>query len=103
MAELKGGGKKRRRKGQKLSVEEQEAQEEQEREEEERERTTVRVNEFLTISELAELMDVSSTDIIGSAFKNLQLLVTINHASTSTRLSSFWTSLASLLSEKKSI
>ena len=78
MAELKGGGKKRRRKGHKLSVEEQEAQEEQEREEEERERTTVRVNEFLTISELAELMDVSSTDIIGSAFKNLQLLVTIN-------------------------
>jgi translation initiation factor IF-2 len=79
MAELKGGsGKKRRRKGQKLSVEEQEAHEEQEREEEERERTTVRVNEFLTVSELAELMDVSSTDIIGSAFKNLQLLVTIN-------------------------
>jgi len=78
MAELKGGGKKRRRKGQKLTAEEQEAQEEQEREEEERERTTVRVNEFLTIAELAELMDVTSTDIIGSAFKNLQLLVTIN-------------------------
>ena len=54
MAELKGGGgKKRRRKGQKLSAEEQEAQEEQER----RgggaaERTTVRVNEFLTVAEL---------------------------------------------------
>ena len=78
MAELKGGGKKRRRKGQKVTAEEQEAQEEQEREEQERERTTVRVNEFLTIAELAELMDVTSTDIIGSAFKNLQLLVTIN-------------------------
>jgi translation initiation factor IF-2 len=78
MAELKGGAKKRRRKGQKLSAEEVEAQEEQEREEQERERTTVRVNEFLTVAELAELMDVSSTEIIGSAFKNLQLLVTIN-------------------------
>jgi translation initiation factor IF-2 len=36
------------------------------------------VNEFLTIAELADLIDVSSTDIIGSAFKNLGLLVTIN-------------------------
>jgi len=36
------------------------------------------VNEFLTVAELAELIGVSSTDIIGSAFKNLQLLVTIN-------------------------
>jgi translation initiation factor IF-2 len=78
MAELKGGAKKRRRKGQKLSAEEVEAQEEQERQEVERERTTVRVNEFLTVAELAELMGVSSTEIIGSAFKNLQLLVTIN-------------------------
>ena len=79
MAELKGGkGKKRRRKGQRLSVEEQEAQEEHQRQEQERERTTVRVNEFLTVSELAELMDISPMEIIGSAFKNLQLLVTMN-------------------------
>ena len=78
MAELKGGGKKRRRKGQKLTAEEQEAQEEEERQLEERERKTVRVNEFLTVAELAELIGVSSTEIIGSAFKNLQLLVTIN-------------------------
>ena len=78
MAELKGsGGKKRRRKG-RPSAEEQEEHAEQERVEQERERTTVRVNEFLTIAELAELMDVSSTEIIGSAFKNLGLLVTIN-------------------------
>ncbi len=78
MAELKGGGKKRRRKKGRPSQEEIEAQEEQEREEQERERTTVRVNEFLTVAELAELVDVTSTDIIGSAFKNLGLLVTIN-------------------------
>jgi len=83
MAELRGGsaggGKKRRRKGQRLSVEEQEAQEQQVHEEKERERTTVRVNEFLTVAELAELVgDVSAAEIIGSAFKNLNLLVTIN-------------------------
>ena len=79
MAEIKGGsGKKRRKKKGRQTVEEQEAQVEQERQEEERERTTVRVNEFLTIAELADLINVSSTDIIGSAFKNLGLLVTIN-------------------------
>jgi translation initiation factor IF-2 len=78
MSELRGGGKKRRRKGQRMSQEEMEAQEEQEREEQERERTTVRVNEFLTVAELSELVDATSTEIIGSAFKNLGLLVTIN-------------------------
>ena len=79
MAEIKGGsGKKRKKKKGRQTVEEQEAQVEQERQEEERERTTVRVNEFLTIAELADLIDISSTDIIGSAFKNLGLLVTIN-------------------------
>ncbi len=79
MAELKGGGgKKRRRKGQRLSAEEQEAQEQEQQENQERERRTVRVNEFLTVAELAELMDVPVNEIIGSAFKNLGLLVTIN-------------------------
>jgi translation initiation factor IF-2 len=79
MAELKGGGgKKKRRKGQRLSAEEQEAQEQEKHEEQERERTTVRVNEFLTVAELAELMDVPSTEIVGSAFKNMGLMVTIN-------------------------
>jgi translation initiation factor IF-2 len=78
MSELKGSGKKKRRKGEKLSAEEQEALDEQERQDVERERTTVRVNEFLTVAELAELIGVPSNEIIGSAFKNLHLLVTIN-------------------------
>ncbi len=79
MAELKSGGaKKKRRKGQRLSAEEKEALEQKEEEKQERERRTVRVNEFLTVAELSELVDVSSTEIIGSAFKNLGLLVTIN-------------------------
>jgi translation initiation factor IF-2 len=62
MAEIKGGGGKKRRRG-KGSVptkEEVEAAKEVEAQEQERERTTVRVN------------------IIGSAFKNMGLMVTIN-------------------------
>jgi translation initiation factor IF-2 len=79
MAELKSkSGKKRRRRGARPSAEEVEQKQEEQRQEEERERTTVRVNEFLTVSELSELVDVSSTEIIGSAFKNLGLMVTIN-------------------------
>ena len=78
MDELRGGGKKRRRKGQRVSAEEKEAQEQAQEEKQERERRTVKVNEFLTIAELAELVDVSASEIIGSAFKNLGLMVTIN-------------------------
>ena len=78
MAQLKGGGKKRRRKGSALSKEERETAEQEARVEEERESKIVRVNEFLTVSELSGLIDVSSMEIIGSAFKNLGLMVTIN-------------------------
>jgi len=80
MAELKGGGgkKRRRAKGSVPTKEEIQAQEEEERQEQERERTTVRVNEFLTVAELGELIDISSTEIIGSAFKNMGLMITIN-------------------------
>jgi len=81
MTELKvgGGGKKRRRgKGSVPSKEDVEAAQEEVRQEEERERTTVRVNEFLTVAELGELIDTSSSEIIGSAFKNMGMMVTIN-------------------------
>ncbi|MEM7416378.1 MAG: translation initiation factor IF-2 [Gemmatimonadota bacterium] len=78
MAELRGKSKKRRKKGGRLSAEEREALEQQQEEIQERERRTVRVNEFLTVAELAELVDVTSNELIGSAFKNLGLLVTIN-------------------------
>ena len=78
MAQLKGGGKKRRRKDSAPSKEEREAAEEEARQEEEREAKIVRVNEFLTVSELSDLIEVSSMEIIGSAFKNLGLMVTIN-------------------------
>src|SRR5690606_26076108 len=39
---------------------------------------TIRVNEFLTVAELAELIDRSPAEIVASAFKNLGLMVTIN-------------------------
>jgi translation initiation factor IF-2 len=76
MAELKGGSKKRRhRREEAPSRAEAEAQRQRRAEEE---ATTVRVNEFLTVAELAELIDVPATQIVGSAFKNLGLMVTIN-------------------------
>ena len=43
-----------------------------------RERTTVRVNEFITVSELAQILKVPAPQIVGFAFKNLGLMVTIN-------------------------
>ncbi len=76
MAEMKSGGKKRRhrreeapsrveREAERLRSEAEAAQQ-------------VRVNEFLTPAELAELIDRSPTEIVASAFKNLGLMVTIN-------------------------
>jgi translation initiation factor IF-2 len=44
----------------------------------ERERTTVRVNEFITVAELAQILKIAPTDIVGFAFKHLGLMVTIN-------------------------
>ncbi len=79
MAELKGGGKRRRRKAPAgPSREEREAQEQEEQQIAAVEAQTVRVNEFLTVAELSELIDVPSTELVGAAFKNLGLMVTIN-------------------------
>jgi translation initiation factor IF-2 len=44
----------------------------------EREKKTVHVNEFITVSELADILKVPATQIVGFAFKNLGLMVTIN-------------------------
>ena len=46
--------------------------------EQERERKTVRVNEFITVSELAQILKAPATEIVAFAFKNLGLMVTIN-------------------------
>jgi translation initiation factor IF-2 len=55
-----------------------EEQEAQRAEAAERERKTVRVNEFITVSELAQILKVSPTEIVSFAFKNLGLMVTVN-------------------------
>ena len=44
----------------------------------EREKKTVRVNEFITVNELGEILKVPANQIVGFAFKNLGLMVTIN-------------------------
>ncbi|MBK8645873.1 MAG: translation initiation factor IF-2 [Gemmatimonadetes bacterium] len=48
------------------------------REEAERGKKTVRVNEFITVGELAEILKLSASQIVAFAFKNLGLMVTIN-------------------------
>jgi len=47
-------------------------------EEREREKTLIRVNEFVSVSELAGGMKVSATQIVQFAFKELGLMVTVN-------------------------
>ena len=44
----------------------------------EKEKKLVRVNEFITVSELAQILGVPATQIVGFAFKTLGLMVTIN-------------------------
>src|SRR5213075_2585349 len=38
----------------------------------------IRVNEFITVSELAQILKLPATEIVGFAFKNMGLMVTIN-------------------------
>ncbi len=47
-------------------------------EEKEREKTLIRVNEFISVSELAEAMKVPANQIVAFAFKELGLMVTVN-------------------------
>jgi len=78
MSALRGPAQRRggpRRSDDMGSREEMEAQREADRE---RERKTVHVNEFITVSELAEILKIPATQIVGFAFKNLGLMVTIN-------------------------
>jgi translation initiation factor IF-2 len=71
-----GGGRKKRRRDTRPARDDVEEQFDEE--ELDTEITRVRVNEFLTVAELADLIDESPQEIITSAFKNLGLMVTIN-------------------------
>ena len=53
-------------------------QEVKRREEKEREKTLVRVTEFITVSELANILKVPPTQVVAFAFKELGQMVTIN-------------------------
>jgi len=72
------GGTTTRRRRRDTRPSQQEVEREEREVREERERTTVKVNEFLTVAELSDLIDESPQAIITSAFKNLGLMVTIN-------------------------
>ncbi|HEX2091397.1 MAG TPA: translation initiation factor IF-2 [Longimicrobiaceae bacterium] len=78
MAAMESGGRRKGRGRRDAGPTVQERREEEMQRRRQEEATTVRVNEFLTVAELAELIDVSPTQIISSAFKNLGLMVTIN-------------------------
>jgi translation initiation factor IF-2 len=55
-----------------------EREEQRRTEEKEREKTLVRVNEFITVSELADILSVSRTDVVSFCFKELGMMVTVN-------------------------
>ena len=77
MASLKGSPQKKgRRREEQPSFREREAL--RRAEEREREKTLVRVNEFITVSELADTLSVNSTDIVAFCFKELGMIVTVN-------------------------
>ena len=78
MAAMETGGRKKRRSPRDQGPSQHERREEEISRRRAEEATQVRVNEFLTVAELAELIDVPPTQLIGSAFKNLGLMVTIN-------------------------
>ncbi|MBA4159927.1 MAG: translation initiation factor IF-2, partial [Gemmatimonadetes bacterium] len=77
MAAMESGGR-RRRKSRDIGPSSHERMEEERARVRQEEATTIRVNEFLSVAELAEMIDVTSTQIVSSAFKNLGLMVTIN-------------------------
>lgn len=72
------GAPQRGRAGRRFGAEMRAEMEEQRQAAAERERKTVRVNEFITVSELAQILGISATQIVGFAFKTLGLMVTIN-------------------------
>jgi len=71
-----GGRKSARRRDDDLSA--RDRAELQRAEEREREKTLVRVNEFITVSELASVLNVSPTDVVTFCFKELGMMVTVN-------------------------
>ncbi|MFQ5703898.1 MAG: translation initiation factor IF-2 [Gemmatimonadales bacterium] len=78
LASIKGPGTRRpsRRRDETSGARELEAS--RRAEEKEREKTTIRVNEFITVAELAGMLHVPPTDIVAFCFKELSMMVTVN-------------------------
>ncbi len=78
LASIKGPGPRKtsRRRDDEPSA--REVAEQRRAEELEREKTLVRVNEFITVSELAGVLSVAPTDIVTFCFKELGMMVTVN-------------------------
>ncbi len=55
-----------------------ELEEQRRAEEREREKTLVRVNEFITVSELSDILKVPPTQVVTFCFKELGMMVTVN-------------------------
>ena len=72
----KGKGKRKIRRDDEPSFREMEEQRRQE--EKEAEKKLVRVNEFITVSELSDILKVPPTDIVTFCFKQLGMMVTVN-------------------------
>jgi len=75
MARLQGGGKKKRQKIRRANRDEK--AEKQEIIEQEKVETTLKVTEFISVSELASLLNVGATDVITTCF-NMGVMVSIN-------------------------
>ena len=76
LAAMGGGAQRRRRRD--TGPTQQDVEREAREAKEAAEVTLVRVNEFLTVAELSDLINATPQEIITSAFKNLGLMVTIN-------------------------
>jgi translation initiation factor IF-2 len=76
LAAMGGGSQRRRRRD--TGPTQQDVEREAREAKEAAEVTLVRVNEFLTVAELSDLINATPQEIITSAFKNLGLMVTIN-------------------------
>jgi len=77
LASLKGPAKKGvRRRDEEPSL--RDLEEQRKAEERELEKTTVRVNEFITVTELANVLNASPTQIVTFCFKELGMMVTVN-------------------------
>jgi translation initiation factor IF-2 len=77
LAGLKGGGSQRKR-GRSDEPTYRDIIASRTAEEKEREKTRIRVNEFVSVSELADLMKIPANQIVAFAFKELGLMVTVN-------------------------